>query len=67
MSEDESAARRASPTAPGVFSRRRMLGTTTLAVAGAALAAEPRANAQQPQNVRTGEHNASATDPGPEK
>jgi len=52
--------------AGGVFSRRRLLGTTTLAVAGAALAAGQQANAQQPQSVRVGEHNASASDPGPE-
>ena len=38
-------------------------GTTTLAIAGVALAAE--AGAQQPQSVTT-LHNASATDPGPE-
>ena len=50
----------------GIFSRRRLLGTTTMAVAGAALAAGQQANAQQPQNVRIGEANASASDPGPE-
>ena len=52
--------------AGGIFSRRRLLGTTTLAVAGAALAAGQQASAQQPQSVRIGEHNASASDPGPE-
>src|SRR3984957_9167918 len=52
--------------AGGIFSRRRLLGTTTMAVAGAVLAAGQQANAQQPQNVRIGEHNASASDPGPE-
>jgi hypothetical protein len=51
--------------AGGIFSRRRLLGTTTLAVAGAALAAGQQASAQQPQSVRIGEHNASASDPGP--
>jgi hypothetical protein len=56
------ALRRGSSTAHGLFSRRRLLGTTTLAVAGVALAAE--AGAQQPQSVRT--HYASGTDPGPE-
>jgi oxalate decarboxylase len=52
--------------AGGVFSRRRLLGTTTLAVAGAALASGQQANAQQPQNVRSAEQGASASNPGPE-
>jgi hypothetical protein len=52
--------------AGGIFSRRRLLGTTTMAVAGAALAAAQQTSAQQPQSVRVGEHNASASDPGPE-
>jgi len=52
--------------AGAIFSRRRLLGTTTLAVAGAALAAGQQARAQTPQSVMTGEHNASASNPGPE-
>jgi oxalate decarboxylase len=52
--------------AGGIFSRRRLLGTTTMAVAGAALAGGHQANAQQLQSVRAGEHNLSASDPGPE-
>src|SRR5262249_49838619 len=52
--------------AGGIFSRRRLLGTPTMAVAGAALAAGQQASAQQPQNVRASERNASASDPGPE-
>ena len=64
MSGNEVAAlRRGSSTAHGLFSRRRILGTTTLAIAGVALATE--AGTQQPQSVTT-LHNASATDPGPE-
>ena len=64
MSSNEVAAlRHGSSTAHELFSRRRILGTTTLAIAGVALAAE--AGAQQPQSVTT-LHNASATDPGPE-
>jgi oxalate decarboxylase len=55
-----------SSRAGGVFSRRRLLGTTTLAVAGAALAAGREAHAQSPQNVRSAEHGASASNPGPE-
>jgi oxalate decarboxylase len=50
----------------GTVSRRRLLGTTTLALAGAALAAGPQANAQQPPNVRSAERGASANNPGPE-
>jgi len=49
--------------AGGIFSRRRLLGTTTLAVAGAALAGGQPANAQQPQSA---EAIASASNPGPE-
>ena len=51
-------------TEPNSFSRRRLLGTTTLAVAGAFMVSE--ASAQQPQSVTIGERNVSATDPGPE-
>jgi oxalate decarboxylase len=67
MSDDEFALRpREALAAAGVISRRRILGTTTLAAASAALAAGSPAYAQQPQNVRAGERNAIATDPGPE-
>lgn len=67
MSDDELASLpRGLSEAGAIFSRRRLLGTTTLAVAGAALAAGQQARAQTPQSVMTGEHNASASNPGPE-
>jgi oxalate decarboxylase len=57
---------RSLPAVPRPFSRRRFLGTTTVAVATATLAFDQTAAAQQRQSVIAGEHNASATDPGPE-
>jgi oxalate decarboxylase len=49
-----------------LFSRRRLLKAGTLAAGGAALAAEQRANAQQPPSGMAGERGVSASDPGPE-
>jgi oxalate decarboxylase len=49
---------------PPPFSRRRFLGTT--AIAAATLGFEQNALAQQPSSITPGEHNASASDPGPE-
>jgi oxalate decarboxylase len=47
------------------LSRRRFLGTTTVGVTAATLAAGQSA-AQSPSSATAGEHNRSATDPGPE-
>ncbi len=58
--------RRLSMLAPGLFSRRRFLGSGGVAVAGAALAAPHEAAAQAPQSAKAGEQNPSASDPGPE-
>jgi oxalate decarboxylase len=67
MSDHELASPLRGPSEAGaIFSRRRLLGTTTLAVAGAALAAGQQARAQTPQSVMMGEHNGSASNPGPE-
>ena len=50
MADRERAAQwRAQTTEPNSFSRRRLLGTTTLAVAGAFMVTE--ASGQQPQSV----------------
>ncbi len=48
------------------LSRRRFLGTATATVAGAAAGTQGKAFAQQPQSVRQGEQDSSASDPGPE-
>ena len=51
--------------APESFSRLGFLGTTSMAVAAATMALEQKAAAQEPQSVVVGEHNESASDPGP--
>ncbi len=66
MSELEPAAHRPKLTLPHLFSRRGFIGTSGVAVAAASMALERQAGAQQPQSVRQGERNASASDPGPE-
>src|ERR1700722_13810189 len=53
-------------TMPRALSRRRFLVATTVAAAAATLALDQTAAAQQLQSVIVGEHNASATDRGPE-
>jgi oxalate decarboxylase len=53
-----------SETAP--VSRRHFLGTTSLAVATASVALAQNAAAQTRQTIEAGEHDASATDPGPQ-
>lgn len=50
--------------APWPLSRRHLLRTTTVAVAAATLSENGRA--QESQSVKAGEHNASASNPGPE-
>jgi oxalate decarboxylase len=64
MSNREGAGVRYGSIPPGIFSRRRFLGTTSVAVA-TALTAEQSASAQQPQGATSGGQNASASDPGP--
>src|ERR1700733_1853038 len=64
MSDREGAGVSYGSIPPGIFSRRRFLGTTSVAVA-TALTAEQSASAQQPQGATSGGQNASANDPGP--
>ena len=53
------------PAAPP-FSRRHFLGTTGVAAGAASIALTHGAAAQSVQTVTAGEHNASASDPGPQ-
>lgn len=55
-----------SPASPDPFSRRRFLGTTGVAAAGASFAFAQGAAAQSLQTGTTGLHDASAADPGPQ-
>jgi oxalate decarboxylase len=65
MSDQVSAPKQGQPdTAP--VSRRHFLGTTSLAVATASVALGQNAAAQTQQTIEAGEHDASATDPGPQ-
>jgi oxalate decarboxylase len=64
MSDRENAGIKDGSMRSGIFSRRRFLGTTSVAVA-TALTAEQSALAQQSQGAASGGQNTIASDPGP--